>query len=140
VDSEGNRTLTGGGVVETPGIGNNAMEYVAIGAALASIVERYPGWSGFVYSDSKNALGAVFSGWACKYAPEAWRTRMREVVSELGLVMGVLVSGHPTRSSLRLGSDGKGVPVSVHNVWCDNHCKELRLAYKDKERRAKVYP
>jgi ribonuclease HI len=139
VDEHNTRTWEQGGIYPVAGVGNNTMEYLAIAKALASVADRFPGWSGPVCSDSRNALNAILGNWSCRYVPARWQRRMREVLNTLGDVRGVLLQGHPTREELEVGygrgrrdannNSRRGLPVSTHNVWCDGHCNGLKASY-----------
>lgn len=131
VDEQGSRLLECGGVVPVtdtrPLITNNHMEQIAIVKALEAMPA---GWSGTLYSDSQVALGRVFQGWRTANLPRNVTERSRAAVARLGQVKWTLLQGHPTKADLAVGMGKKrGLPVSVHNVWCDQECGRQAAAY-----------
>jgi ribonuclease HI len=130
VNSEGVRVVERGGVVPVNGIRlitNNHTEQMAICKALEEMPD---GWSGIIYSDSQVALGRVLWGWSTKNLPQNVIDRTRAAVARLGPLKGVLLQGHPTKADLERGIGAKrSLPVSVHNVWCDEECGRQSRAY-----------
>jgi ribonuclease HI len=123
VNSAGERIIEKSGVVPasaTRTVSNNHTEQIAITLALEAMPE---GWSGVVYSDSMIALGRVFKGWRENNLPANISARSKKAVARLGAVETVLLQGHPTKEDLKNGFGKKrGLPVSIHNVWCDKAC------------------
>ena len=125
VNSDGERIIEQSGVVPataTRAISNNHTEQIAITKALEAMPD---GWSGVVYSDSKIALGRVFKNWSETNLPRNISERSKKAVARLGEIKTVLLQGHPTKADLEAGIGKKrGLPVSIHNVWCDKACRE----------------
>lgn len=125
VDAHGNRVFEASGVVPAPigrPVSNNHTEQIALTLALEAM---HDGWSGTVYSDSKIALGRIFSGWREKNLPANISERSRNAVKRLGRIETVLLQGHPTKDDLKNGIGKKrNLPVSIHNVRCDWLCGE----------------
>lgn len=137
VDAEGRRIAEQSGVI-LPGVlglksvSNNVAEFFALIAALDVVPH---GWAGTVYSDSQVTLGRLFRGWKLTGLPPFLVTYGARVRQRLDLpnIKHVLLSGHPTQADLLAGvSKKRGLPVSEHNVRCDELCRfraaELRQA------------
>lgn len=120
VDADGNRIVERGGVCPAPDgrlITNNHTEQIAIVKALEFLPD---GWSGVCHSDSMVALGRVFLGWATKNLPANIIYRTTAARLRMGQMKFVLLQGHPTKADLKRGIGAKrNLPVSIHNVWCD---------------------
>jgi ribonuclease HI len=133
VDAQGNRVIERGGVVpatEARPITNNHMEQIAITLALEAMPD---GWSGKVYSDSQIALGRVFKGWRIRNLPANVAQRSAAAVARLGRIEIALLQGHPTKADIARGIGAKrGLPVSIHNVWCDRECGRQAKAFLEK--------
>lgn len=134
VDADGNRLIESGGIVpatEKRAITNNHMEQIAITLALEAMPA---GWSGKVYSDSMVALGRIFKGWRVTNLPANIAKRSAAAVARLGRIESVLLQGHPTKADLERGIGAKrNLPVSIHNVWCDQECsRQAKLFLKDR--------
>lgn len=114
-------------VTETRDVTNNNTELIALVLALEAL---HDGWSGLVCSDSKLALGTLFQGWnARKQPPNIIRRGMR-AIARLGHIETMLLQGHPTKADLAKGvGKRRGLPVSPHNVWCDEACNLEKLKY-----------
>lgn len=98
---------------------NNITEMMALVKGLENLPDD---WTGTILSDSTITLGRAFSGHKWKNVP-AWLCH-RFVVQRYRLVNWniinkELLSGHPTRKQLATGIGKNGLPVSEHNVWCD---------------------
>jgi ribonuclease HI len=118
--------------VGSPAVSNNNTELLA----LLDGIEGLPqGRTGRVNSDSQCALGWVFLGWSQEKIPAPLRARL-VALRKSGRLSGLewrLLQGHPTQADLAAGIGKKrGLPVSVHNQWCDQACtaraKELSHA------------
>jgi len=121
-DENGTRIVRRGGFVPANGrfITNNLTEYIAATLALEAMPE---GWSGKLHSDSQITLGRLFWRWRNKNLPTNVYSRGMAAVERLGKVEPVLLQGHPTKADLACGIGKKrGLPVSIHNVWCDHEC------------------
>jgi ribonuclease HI len=133
VDAEGNRVIERGGFVEstnTVQITNNHTEQMAIVRALEEMPD---GWSGTLYSDSKVALGRVFRNERTKNLPECVIRRTKVAMARMGQIKTVLLQGHPTKDDLARGWGKKrGLPVSKHNVWCDEECNRQKELFEAK--------
>lgn len=129
VDESGARIIERGGFVPSPNgrpITNNHTEQIAIVLALEAMPE---GWVGMVCSDSMVALGRVFQGWKCKNLPANIERRARAAVTRLGPIKTMLLQGHPTKADLAAGIGKKrGLPVSIHNAWCDAECNRQKAS------------
>jgi len=109
---------------------NNNAEMIAAVKALEAMPD---GWTGVLYSDSEVTLGRLFKNHALNGLAPNVVERMRAVLKRVGKVKGVLLQGHPTRADLATGIGKKrGLPVSVHNVFCDNECKRLAKEWATK--------
>jgi ribonuclease HI len=111
-------------------VGNNTCEFYAFLKGLEALPE---GWSGPVYSDSKNTLMRFFAGWQCNGIPDDWIRRKACTLHRLGALDPFLLAGHPSKDELKQGySDRRStrLPVSKYNVWCDKTCCELIRAHK----------
>ncbi len=123
----GKRVAEGSGIIRPDDIGvqavsNNNAELTALLEALRAVPH---GWRGRVNSDSQVALGWVFSGWKQDKIPPSLRLRVN-VLRQSGKLTGIwvrLLQGHPTKKDLAAGIGSKrSLPVSEHNVWCDEEC------------------
>lgn len=108
-------------------VSNNLAEMLALINGMEEL-PRY--WKGTIYSDSMVTLGRAFQGWKWNGIPDAIRERFR--LARLRLVYWgteeisyVLLAGHPTRAQLAAGTGHSGLPVNIHNVWCDKACNML---------------
>lgn len=123
VDADGRAVVERYGAVPCPPnrkITNNHTEQIAIVKALEEMPD---GWSGKVLSDSNCALGRVFKGRSEKNLPKNISERSKKAVRRLGEIETVLLQGHPTKKDLASGIGAKrGLPVSIHNVRCDELC------------------
>ena len=87
-------------------------------------------WNGTVLSDSQITLGRVFLGWKWNNVPAWVHRRFQSVRARLvnyEAFEHVLLAGHPTRKQLEAGVGRHGYRVSIHNVWCDEACKDAGL-------------
>lgn len=123
--------------IDTP-ITNNQMELFAILKGLSWFDD--PRVFIEICSDSMVSLGRVFKGssmhnipdWMCSYL-EFHRRRF----FNWSQFSYTLIGGHPTRTSLKKGTNAKGQPVSRWNVLVDQLCKEEASRYwneKNKDR------
>ena len=125
-------------VLAPPGrpVTNNHTEQIAIVKALEALPD---GWSGTVCSDSQIALGRVFKGWREKNLPRNVADRTRATVARMGTIKTVLLQGHPTQADLLSGIGKKrGLPVSIHNKWCDEACSEESKRFRDIKAKAGI--
>lgn len=138
VDKFGNRIAESCGVKPKPSglpyVENNLMEYIAAVRALEWLPK---GWTGTLYTDSNNTIGRLFQGWTTNGVPEEWVDRALVALRTVGPITPVLLKGHPTQEDLARGyarvpvrgtSKHKQVPVSHHNVRCDELCN-LQASY-----------
>lgn len=130
VDSTNIRIIEKSGVVlatENRKITNNHTEQMAIVLALEAMINN---WSGTLYSDSRIALGRVFLGWRNNNLPNNVIERTRNVIMKMGNIRPILLQGHPTQEDLQNGFGKKrGLPVSEHNVFCDEECARQKELY-----------
>jgi ribonuclease HI len=112
-------------------ITNNQMEFLAVLSALESLPE---GWSGKVCSDSRVTLMRFFQSASMRGIPRDWYQRGSRALQRLGRLQAVHLAGHPTRAQLRVGSGKHGLPVSVHQVWCDAECGRQAEAWSSRIR------
>ncbi len=124
----------GTGAVLTPdrtggSVTNNQTEMLAVLTGLSKVPDD---WSGTVYSDSMVTLGRIFHGWKWQNIPP-WMHRIftaqRARLTRWDGIKYVLLDGHPTKAQLATGVGKRGHPVSIHNVWCDQACREAAEAY-----------
>lgn len=105
-----------------PAVSNNVSELAAAVYGLKRMPDR---WSGVVYTDSSCTLlrirqspkQAKMNGVPPKLAQELFSQKNR-----LGRYKVVLLGGHPTSTELAAGLRTNGLPVSRHNVACDEAC------------------
>jgi ribonuclease HI len=130
VNAAGERIASAGGIIPAPPdrpLTNNLAEYAAAIKALEALPAR---WSGPLYSDSQVTLGRLCWGWATRGLPPGWIGRAQVALARLGPITPVLLQGHPTKDDLQAGVGAKrGLPVSVHNCWCDEECTRQARAY-----------
>jgi hypothetical protein len=145
VDVSGERVYTHSGnilpaALGLPGVTNNHSELWAL---LAAVALAPAGWTGTFCSDSFNALGRVFLMDRLSNVPEFMVERLRTHQARLGIKCRgnkrdmepttfryQLLQGHPTKEDLANGVGKKrGLPVSSHNVWCDEECCRQRELY-----------
>ncbi len=108
--------------VGTKAVECNQSEFYAFLRGLRSLPD---GWSGNIYSDSKNTIGRFFHGYGMSGIPDRWQQMAIEQVRRLGKLCPILLDGHPTRAQLLAGIGKRGQPVSEHNCWCDQECTRL---------------
>jgi ribonuclease HI len=111
---------------------NNITEMMALVKGLQKLPDD---WDGTIYSDSMITLGRAFLGWKWKSVPLWLRVMFETEVKRLvnwERLGHALLSGHPTKAQLASGIGKHGLPVSEHNVWCDQACTEA--AGKEKDR------
>lgn len=83
-------------------------------------------------SDSEVTLGRVFKNYALNNIPFPLvyeLERQKERLTNFKKIKYVLLAGHPSRVSLKKGTDKKGRPVSIWNVLCDELCKQQAEKY-----------
>lgn len=129
LDADGNILAQHGGYFTVPelpvgftDVENNFCETLAILLALEGLPH---GWTGSVWTDSKNALNRAKTPQAEKFGRCPTWAKQRMLAARRvrpGVAFG-LCAGHPTRKELAAGHSG-GLPVSLHNVWCDARCKQ----------------
>lgn len=108
----------------TPNITNNFTEMLALVRGLQHLTVL-PKWTGTIYSDSQITLGRAFMGWKWTGIPKWLYEEFGHAVKGLHnweRIRCVLLSGHPTKAQLQLGTGKGGRPVSIHNVACDRLC------------------
>lgn len=134
VTAGGVRIIERSGSIPAPGgrpITNNHTEFIAATLALEAMPD---GWSGKLYSDSQITLGRLFWRWAIRNLPKNVYVRGIAALERLGNVEPVLLQGHPTKADLLHGIGAKrGLPVSEHNVWCDQACGREALIFKSND-------
>lgn len=126
--------------VHMAGIESNLSEFIAMLFALRSLPD---GWEGDIYCDSKNTLYRFFGEPQSDGSRKYFATNgilptlvedMRHQVGRMKNYNYTLLDGHPTRMQLNTGFGKRNHPVSRHNVWCDEACKEQAIR-KLRERR-----
>ena len=77
-------------------------------------------------------LGRAFMGWKWKNIP-GWMHRRYQKQRAKFLcwdeIKYVLLDGHPTKKQLEAVLGKRGHPVSKHNVWCDEACRQAGEAF-----------
>ena len=107
---------------------NNNMELVALVLAVEALHE---GWSGIICSDSRLALGTLFEGFNARKQPPNIVKRGMAAAARLSKVETMLLQGHPTKEDLITGIGARrNLPVSQHNVWCDQECNRVKKQQK----------
>lgn len=115
-------------VTATRDVTNNNMELIALVKALEALPDN---WNGIVCSDSKIALGTLFEGFNARKQPPNIVKRGMMAIERLGKVETMLLQGHPTKEDLAAGiGKRRGLPVSQHNVWCDEECNRVKKQQK----------
>lgn len=111
-----------------PSITNNLTEILALVKGLEMLSSNRVCT---VYSDSQVTLGRAFQGWKWNNIPpwlhQLYRAQRDRLIWDE--IAWVLLAGHPTKAQLSAGKGRHGLPVSVHNVWCDHACQEAGQAY-----------
>lgn len=113
-----------------PRVTNN---YTELLAAVLAMHECPNGWSGTVFTDSLITLYRIRRSKRqakLKGIPEELQKWLADVKLRLGAYKVVLLAGHPTYEELANGKTSKGVPVSEHNVWCDEQCKAVARRFR----------
>lgn len=80
-----------------------------------------------VCSDSEISLMRVFMGSSMANVPQWIQNRLLNVKDKFinwDRFSYTLVGGHPTKISLKKGTNAKGQPVSRWNVFCDDLCRQ----------------
>lgn len=111
-------------MAQMPIITNNLTEMLALLKGLRALPTD---WCGLVCSDSQITLGRAFQGWKWSGIPAWMHEAFRSDVSRLTNweeFRYMLLDGHPTKAQLAAGVGKRGHPVSEHNVWCDQACRE----------------
>lgn len=101
-------------------ITNNTTEQIALTLAMEAMEDN---WSGHVYSDSHIALGRVFLNYKTTNLPANVAARSKAALARLGALQWTLLKGHPTKADIAKGFAPGGLPVSIFNKWCDEHCR-----------------
>jgi hypothetical protein len=129
VDRDGCRCEYDSGVITPAGIGlpvvtNNVSELCAAVEAMKQLPQ---GWSGTLYTDSLITLRRVLDpgGVGMKGVPPFLLGMLVGAKQRLGWFGAVLLGGHPNRRELYAGVRKDGLPVSIHNVFCDGECQRL---------------
>ncbi len=133
VDAAGHRLRWDSGgitpeVAGLPKVSNNLTELLAAVRGMEAVPL---GWDGIIFTDSFVTL--------CRIRKTRKQAKLKGIpqwlVDELALskkVLGAyrveLVKGHPTVKDLAAGHRG-GVPVSIHNAFCDRLCREVSLRH-----------
>lgn len=105
---------------------NNQTEFYAMLAGLEALPAD---WCGAILSDSHVTLIRFCNEAPLRGIPEAWQSRMKEVLLRLGRLTPVQLDGHPTKAQLTSGYGKRGNRVSRHNVWCDLRCQVVGKDY-----------
>jgi len=112
-------------------VSNNQSEMMALLEGLRRLPE---GFNGTIYSDSQITLGWAFMGWKWKNIP-SWMTFVYQIQRKRLLkwdeIKYVLLDGHPTKKQLEAGIGKRGHPVSEHNVWCDEACRQAGTTFME---------
>jgi hypothetical protein len=113
---------------DCPAITNNHTELLA---ALMAFFELPDGWSGTWHTDSQVTMCRVIGRKSKFKNVPAWLVAdLKEQLRRLGKIKAVLVAGHPTVADLRAGQREDGMPVSEHNVFCDQECQRQANAFR----------
>ena len=115
--------------VGLPAATNNLTELLAVLLALEQLPD---GWGGAVFTDSLVTLRRVRDARRAKFkgVPGHVRDRVFAARDRLGKLTFTLLGGHPSRKELAAGVRADGMPVSVHNCWCDSECGRAGEAYR----------
>lgn len=109
-----------------PSYTNNVTEMMALVKGLQQLPVD---WNGTVFSDSMITLGRAFLSWKWKGVPlwlrNSFETQAKRLIN-WEILGHTLLAGHPTKSQLACGIGRHDLPVSEHNVWCDNACNEAK--------------
>lgn len=114
---------------DQPAATNNVSELYAVVLGLEALPD---GWSGTICSDSQITLERLRT-WtqppgvavALRNVPALLQQMVWRQVQRLDWqnVRFLQLGGHPTRAHLASGTNSSGHRVSIHQVWCDAHCK-----------------
>ena len=108
---------------------NNQTEMMAVLAGLQFVPND---WAGTIYSDSAVTLGRIFLGWKWNNIPQFIHRifqLQRQRLENWEKIKHVQLDGHPTKAQLVSGIGKRGNPVSEHNVWCDEACRQAGELY-----------
>lgn len=112
-------------------VSNNQSEMMAFLEGLRRLPAEF---SGTIYSDSQVTLGRAFMGWKWKNIP-SWMHVVYQIQRKRLVkweeIKYVLLDGHPTKVQLEAGIGKRGHPVSKHNVWCDEACRQAGEVFMD---------
>jgi ribonuclease HI len=131
----GRRVKHKSGLIETspslPLVTNNLTELLA---AVLALEEMPNEWAGTIWTDSKVTLYRISKYRKKKRAsfkgvPEWLKNRVDVLHKRLGAYSTCLVAGHPSIVDLERGTR-KGVPCSIHNVFCDNLCRDEAVKWR----------
>lgn len=115
--------------IDMPTVTNNTSELYAAIEGLANMPDN---WNGRIFTDSETTRARItWERTRAKFvgAPDWLREELRKQMARLGRYKVVMLAGHPSESDLRRGMNYKGVPVSRHNVFCDELCGREALAF-----------
>jgi len=110
-------------------ITNNLTELYA---ALHGLEKLPANFTGAIYSDSQITLGRLFWSWRWTNIPPWMHNKyraLRKRITTWEQITPVLLAGHPTRAELAAGIGHSNLPVSMHNLWCDQACQQAGRAY-----------
>lgn len=128
VDNKGTRINHDNGFFSPESIGkekvsNNASELYAVLQALEFVLKEYPNYQGHIWTDSMITWRRLTKSFKFNGIPDFMRLQCLQIRRN-GLWIPKHLGGHPTLKDLAMGYDNRGLPVSVHNVSCDNMCKK----------------
>ena len=138
IDEDGHRFYSESGAMTVeqfgtwPKVENNGAELLAMVRGLQQLPNQ---WTGLIVSDSLNTIGRTFGKYARNGIPLWLSDELDQEQRRLDLsaCRRVLVKGHPTKRVLRevpiqvephLVPSFSHYPISHHNVWCDEACKQ----------------
>lgn len=124
VDQKGEILEYDSGIIKPQDFGldkitNNLAELYA---ALQAIDAQPKGWHGLLYSDSLVTIYRLSSSIRFNGIPKLLREKCLNLRRNK-LWTPMHIAGHPTKADLEAGYNVKGLPVSIHNQWCDTECR-----------------
>jgi ribonuclease HI len=125
VDAEGCVVVRGGSILTParatlPTVSNNVAELWAVMEALQAMPD---GWNGTLFCDNLLTLQRLWGTWPWNNVPDWMKDRAQGEVARMGIIIPVLLAGHPTKKELAEGVSKEGRLVSPHNVACDKECQ-----------------
>lgn len=122
-------------------VSNNITELIAM---LRGMRHLPASWSGTICTDSNVTLCRVANFREGEYSRKKLADSVPAVMidmiacqrARLGHLRFLLHDGHPTCAQLEAGIGKRGNPVSLHNVWADEMCNEVKAKFFEERGKA----